>query len=62
MSNKSAFGSFARKAVGFAILAVVAIFLFSFVVSAVLGFVKLLLAIGLVILVASAVVWALRRL
>ena len=62
MSNSSAFGSVARKAIGFLILAAVAIFLFSAVVGAVVGFIKLLLAIGLVIGVAVAVVWVMRKL
>ena len=62
MSNKSAFGTTARKAIGFLILAAVAIFLFSAVVGAVIGFIKLLLAIGLVIAVAVGVVWVLRKL
>ena len=62
MSNASAFGSVARKAIGFLILAVVAIFLFSAVVGAIVGFIKLLLAIGLVVAVAIGVVWVLRKL
>ena len=61
-TKSSAFGSVARKAIGFLVLAAVAIFLFSTVVGAVIGFVKLLLAIGLVIAVAGAVVWVLRKL
>lgn len=62
MSNSSTFGSVARKTLGFLILAAVAIFLFSAVVGAVVGFIKLLLAIGLVIAVAVAVVWVMRKL
>jgi hypothetical protein len=62
MSNQSAFGSVARKAIGFVILAAVAIFLLSAVVGAIVGFVKLLLAIGLVVAAALAVVWVLRKL
>lgn len=62
MSNASTFGSVARKTIGFLILAFVAIFLFSAVVGAVIGFIKLLLAIGLVIAVAVGVVWVLRKL
>ena len=54
--------STARKAIGFLILAAVAIFLFSAVVGAVIGFIKLLLSIGLVIAVAVGVVWVLRKL
>ena len=50
MSNQSAFGSLARKIIAFA------------VVGAVIGFIKLLLAIGLVIAVAVGVVWVLRKL
>jgi uncharacterized membrane protein len=62
MTNKSAFGSVARKAIGFLILAFVALFLIQAAIGAVVGFVKVLLAIGLVIVVASAVVWVLRKL
>jgi hypothetical protein len=62
MANQSAFGSVARKAIGFLILAAVAIFLFSAVVGAIVGFIKLLLAIGLVIAVAVAAVWVMRKL
>jgi hypothetical protein len=62
MGNSSAFGSFARKAIVWAIVAVVAILLFNIVLGVVAGFVKLLMAIGLLVLVAYAVLWALRRL
>ncbi len=62
MGNSSAFGSFARKAIVWAIVAVVAIVLFNDVLGVVAGFVKLLLAIGLLALLAYAVLWALRRL
>ena len=62
MSNKSAFGSFARKGIAWAIVAVVAILLFNVVFSVVAGLVKMLMAIALLVLVAYAVVWALRRL
>ena len=61
-TRSSAFGSVARKAIGFLILAAVAIFLFSAVIGAVVGFVKMLLTIGLVIVVAGAVIWVLRKL
>jgi hypothetical protein len=62
MSNQSAFGSFARKAIGFVILAFVALFLLQAVVGAVVGIVKLLFAIALVVVAAGAVVWVLRKL
>ncbi|MBE2315022.1 hypothetical protein DVA67_003485 [Solirubrobacter sp. CPCC 204708] len=62
MNNKSAFGSVARKAIGFLVLAFVAIFLFNAVIGAVVGFIKLLLAVGLVIVMAGAVIWVLRKL
>ena len=62
MGNSSAFGSFARKAIVWAIVAVVAIVLFNVALGVVAGFVKLLMAIGLLALLAYAVLWALRRL
>jgi hypothetical protein len=62
MSNKTSLGSLAFKLIGFAVVAFVAIFLFSAVIGAVVGFVKLLLAIGLVVAAAVAVVWVLRKL
>ena len=59
MGNTSAFGSLARKAIASLIIVVaVAIFLFSAVSALIAGFVKLLLTIGLVIVVAVRVVWA----
>ena len=42
MGNYSAFGSLARKAIAWSIVAFVAILLFKFVVGAVAGFVQLL--------------------
>jgi hypothetical protein len=62
MSNQSAFGSVARKAIGFLILAFVAILLLQAVVGAVVGFIKLLLVLGLVIVAGGAVLWVLRKL
>ena len=62
MENKSAFGSFARKAIVWAIVAFVAIILFNLVLGAVVGFVKLLMAIALLVFAAYAVVWVLRKL
>ena len=58
MGNSSAFGSFARKALAWAIVAVVAILLLKFVVAAVMG--VLTMVFGLVII--AAVIWAVRRL
>ena len=62
MANQSAFGSFARKAVAWAIVAVVAILLFNIVFSIVAGFVKLLFAIALLVFALYAVVWVVRKL
>jgi hypothetical protein len=62
MGNSSAFGSLARKAIAWIIVAVVAIMLFKFVVAAVAGFIQLLFGLALLALVAYAVIWALRKL
>ena len=55
-------GSFARKALTWVIVAVVAILLFNIVLGVVAGFVKLLMAIALLVFAAYAVVWVLRKL
>ena len=62
MGNSSAFGSIARKAIAWIIVAFVAILLFKFVVAAVAG--VLTMVFGLVVLAAViwAVLWALRNL
>ena len=52
MGNSSAFGSLARKALAWVIVAAVAILLFKFVVAAVVGFVQMLFGIVLMALVA----------
>jgi len=62
MGNKSAFGSFARKAIVWAIVAVVAILLFKIVFSIIAGFVQMLFAIALLVFVLYAVVWVVRKL
>ena len=62
MESTSAFGSFARKAVGWAVVAIVAILLFTIVFSVVVGFVKLLMAIALLVFVVYAAVWVVRKL
>jgi uncharacterized membrane protein (DUF485 family) len=62
MGNNSAFGSLARKAIAWAIVAVVAILLFKIVFAILAGFVQMLMAIALLVFVAYAVVWAIRRL
>jgi hypothetical protein len=62
MGNSSAFGSLARKAIGWLIVAFVAILLFKFVVIAVAGLIQLLFGLALLALVAYAVIWALRKL
>jgi hypothetical protein len=62
MGNSSAFGSLARKALAWAIVAVVAILLFKFVVAAVTGILSMLFGLILLALVVYAVIWAVRRL
>jgi hypothetical protein len=62
MGNSSAFGSLARKALVWALIAVVAILIFKVVIAAVVGFVQVLFGIALIALVAFAVLWAVRKL
>jgi hypothetical protein len=62
MGNSSAFGSLARKALAWAIVAVVAILLFKFIVAAVAGILQMFFGLILLALVAFAVIWAVRRL
>jgi hypothetical protein len=62
MGNSSAFGSLARKALAWAIVAVVAILLFKFVVAAVAGILQMFFGLILLALIAFAVIWAVRRL
>jgi hypothetical protein len=60
MRNSS--GSLARKALAWAIVAIVAILLFKFVVAAVAGLISLLFGVLVVVAVIWAVLWALRNL
>jgi hypothetical protein len=62
LRSNSAFGSLARKAIGWAVVAVVAILMFKIVFAIVAGFVQMLLGIAFLLLIGYAVVWALRRL
>jgi hypothetical protein len=62
MGNSSAFGSFARKAIVWVLIAAVAILLFKVVVAAVVGFVQVVFGIALLALVAYAALWAVRKL
>jgi hypothetical protein len=62
MGNSSAFGSLARKALAWAIVAVVAILLFKFVVAAVAGILQMFFGLVVLALIAYAVIWAVRRL
>ncbi len=55
-------GSLARKALTWAIVALVAIVLFNIVMGVVVGFVKLLMAIALLVFVVYAAVWVVRKL
>jgi hypothetical protein len=62
MGNSSAFGSLARKALAWAIVAVVAILLFKFVVAAVAGILQMFFGLIVLALIAYGVIWAVRRL
>jgi hypothetical protein len=62
MGNSSSSGSLARKALGWIIVAFVAILLFKFVVAAVAGLLQLVFGLALLALVAYAVIWAVRKL
>jgi hypothetical protein len=62
MGTSSAFGSLARKALAWAIVAVVAILLLKFVVAAVMGFVAMVFGLLVLAAVVFAVIWAVRRL
>jgi uncharacterized BrkB/YihY/UPF0761 family membrane protein len=60
MANSS--GSLARKALGWLVVAFVAIFVIKLALGVVFGFLQFLFAIALVLLIGYAVVWAVRRL
>jgi hypothetical protein len=62
MGNNSAAGSLLRTVLMWAIVAVVAILLFKFVLGVIAGFVSLLFAIALLAVVGYAVIWVLRKL
>jgi hypothetical protein len=62
MGNSSAFGSLARKALAWAIVAVVAILLFKFILAAVAGILQMFFGLIMLALIAFAVIWAVRRL
>jgi hypothetical protein len=62
MGNSSAFGSLARKALAWAIVAVVAILLLKFVVAAVMGVLTMVFGLVIIAAVIFAVLWAVRRL
>jgi hypothetical protein len=62
MGNSSAFGSIARKALAWAIVAVVAILLLKFVVAAVMGVLTMVFGLVIIAAVIFAVLWAVRRL
>jgi hypothetical protein len=62
MGNSSSLGSLAVKAIAALIIVAVAIFLFGVIFSAIAGFIKLLLTIGLILVVGYAVLWAIRKL
>ncbi len=62
MGNSSAFGSLARKALVYGIVAIVAIMLLKIVVGVVVGFVSMIFGLALLALVGFAVLWTVRRL
>lgn len=62
MNNQSGFGSLARKALAFIIIALVVVLGFKVLAAIVAGLLHVLLAVGLLVLVVFAVVWAVRNL
>ena len=62
MGNSSAFGSLARKAIAFVVIAFVAIFLFKMAFAIIAGAFQLLMAIAFLALIGYLVIWALRKL
>ena len=60
--GKNSSGSFLRTALGWIIVAVVAIILFKIVIAVIAGLVQTLFALVLLAAVAFAVIWALRKL
>jgi hypothetical protein len=61
MSNNSG-SSLALKVIGFAVVAFVAIFIVKMVLGAIFGAISFLFSIALVLLIAYAVVWLVRKL
>ena len=61
MSNNSG-SSLVLKAIGFLVVAFVAIFIVKMVLGAIFGFLSFLMAVALVLVIGYAVVWAVRRL
>ena len=62
MGNKSSSGSLVRTALGWVLVAAVAIILFKIVLAVIVGFVQTLFGIVLLVGVLYAIVWALRKL
>ncbi len=62
MGNSSAFGSLARKALVYIVVAVVAIMLLKVVVGVVMSFVSMIFGLALLALIGFGVLWAVRRL
>ncbi len=60
--GKNSSGSFLRTALGWIIVAVVAIILFKIAIAVIAGLVQTMFAIVLLAAVAFAVIWALRKL
>jgi hypothetical protein len=60
MSNNN--GSLALKALGWVIVAFVAIFVVKLVFGAILGFFSLLMTLALILVMGYAVIWVLRKL
>ena len=62
MGNSSAFGSLARKALVYIVVALVAIMLLKVVVGVVMSFVSMIFGLALLALIGFGVLWAVRRL
>ena len=62
MGNSSAFGSLARKALVYVVVALVAIMLLKVVVGVVMSFVSMIFGLALLALIGFAALWAIRRL
>ena len=62
MENTSPLGALGKKAVAWLVILAAAILALKLIVGAVLGFITMILVIGLVVAAVAAVMWALRHL